>query len=45
MISGDLTITSTGGKMPAYLARPSTGVHPAVIVLEAFMDSTPRCAG
>jgi carboxymethylenebutenolidase len=34
MIRGDLTISSPAGKMPAYLARPETGVRPAVIVLE-----------
>ncbi len=34
MIKGNLTISTPAGKMPAYLARPETGVHPAVIVLE-----------
>lgn len=34
MISNDLTISSPGGKMPAYIARPEAGAHPAVIVLE-----------
>jgi carboxymethylenebutenolidase len=34
MINGDVTISSPGGKMPAYLARPDAGEHPAVIVLE-----------
>jgi carboxymethylenebutenolidase len=34
VIKNELTISTTGGKMPAYIARPETGVHPAVIVLE-----------
>jgi carboxymethylenebutenolidase len=34
VIKGNLTISTPAGKMPAYLARPETGVHPAVIVLE-----------
>jgi carboxymethylenebutenolidase len=34
MISGEVSISSTGGKLPGYIARPDTGVHPAVIVLE-----------
>ena len=34
MVKSDLTISTSGGKMPAYLARPETGVRPAVIVLE-----------
>jgi carboxymethylenebutenolidase len=34
MVKGDLTISSPAGKMPAYIARPETGVHPAVVVLE-----------
>ncbi len=34
MIKSDLTITAPEGKMPAYVARPQSGVHPAVIVLE-----------
>jgi carboxymethylenebutenolidase len=34
MISGELTISSTGGPMPAYVARPDAGAHPGVIVLE-----------
>jgi carboxymethylenebutenolidase len=36
MINGDVTISSPGGKMPAYLARPDSGEHPAVIVLEGI---------
>ncbi len=34
MIKSELTISTTGGKMPAYLARPESGPRPAVIVLE-----------
>jgi carboxymethylenebutenolidase len=34
VIRGDLNITTPSGKMPAYIARPEAGVHPAVIVLE-----------
>lgn len=34
MIKGELTITSPAGKMPAYVARPDTGAHPAVIMLQ-----------
>jgi carboxymethylenebutenolidase len=34
MIKSELTISSPVGKMPAYIARPETGLHPAVIVLE-----------
>lgn len=34
MIQSELTISSPGGKMPAYVARPDRGTHPAVIVLE-----------
>jgi carboxymethylenebutenolidase len=34
VIKNELTISTTGGKMPGYLARPQAGIHPAVIVLE-----------
>jgi carboxymethylenebutenolidase len=34
MSTSEGTISSPGGKMPAYIARPQTGAHPAVIVLE-----------
>ncbi len=34
MIKGELTITTPAGKMPAYIARPDMGKHPAVIMLE-----------
>lgn len=34
MIKGELTITSPAGKMPAYVARPDSGAHPAVIMLQ-----------
>lgn len=34
MITGELTLSSPAGKMPAYVARPETGAHPAVIVLQ-----------
>ncbi len=34
MIRGEITIGSPAGPMPAYVARPDRGEHPAVIVLE-----------
>jgi carboxymethylenebutenolidase len=34
MITSTFTIDVEGGAMPCYMARPDTGVHPAVIVLE-----------
>jgi carboxymethylenebutenolidase len=34
MIRGQVTIGSPVGPMPAYVARPDSGVHPAVIMLE-----------
>jgi carboxymethylenebutenolidase len=34
LIQNDLTISTPGGKMPAYIARPETGARPAVIILE-----------
>lgn len=34
MIKGELTISTPAGKMPAYIARPNSGTHPAVIMLE-----------
>ncbi|GAC1403180.1 MAG: dienelactone hydrolase family protein [Candidatus Velthaea sp.] len=36
MIKGQLTISAPAGKMPAYIARPESGAHPAVIVLEGI---------
>ncbi len=36
MIKGEQTITARTGKMPAYVARPDNGMHPAVIVLEGI---------
>ncbi len=34
MITSELMVSSPGGKMAAYVARPDAGDHPAVIVLE-----------
>jgi carboxymethylenebutenolidase len=34
MIKTDFSVPSPAGKIPAYLARPETGPHPAIIVLE-----------
>ncbi len=36
MIKTDLTISTTAGALPAYVARPETGACPAVIVLEGI---------
>jgi carboxymethylenebutenolidase len=34
MIKGELTISTPAGPLPAYVARPEMGTHPAVLVLE-----------